>query len=153
MILDKLVNLKKYGNKEDLMYEAVEFAIGFDPANKPGKYVVAGKRIFADYYDMQTKELENLNFEKHKKYIDIQILFSGELFMGHCFAGSEPVSIAEYNAAKDVEKFNKPESFSRFKMAEGEFVIFCPDDYHMPDICVSKPAGIRKLVIKVSVDE
>ncbi len=152
MILDRLENIKEYFQGDTLLAKAVEFAVNFDPESEAGKYEIEGEKIFANYLHMPTKRLDNLKFEKHEKYIDIQVLYIGKLIMGHCFAENNPISIGGYNAENDVEKFSIPDTYSSLKMSEGEFAVFYPHDYHMPDLCLTEPEDVKKLVIKICVE-
>lgn len=152
MILDRLENINGYFCGDTLLAKAVEFAVHFDPESEAGKYEIDGEKIFANYLHMPTKLLDDLEFEKHEKYIDIQVLFAGELVMGHCFAENNPMSIGGYNAEKDIEKFSIPAKYSNLKMSAGEFVVFYPHDYHMPDICITEPEDVKKLVIKICAE-
>ena len=36
-----------------------------------------------------------------------------------------------------------------FKVPEGHVAIFFPDDAHIPDLCVERPAALKKAVLKV----
>ncbi len=150
MILEKLDNIKSCFNENTLLSKAAEFALSFNPDSPTGRYEVDGERIYAIYTHNTTQEASEKEFETHQKYIDIQLLYSGELIMGHTFgAGTE--STSEYNTKNDIQMFSKPKEYSKVAMTGGEFVVFFPHDYHMPDCCVTKPSGIKKLIIKVHV--
>jgi len=70
--------------------------------------------------------------------------------MGHTLDKGLDVT-REYSDEKDVEKYNRPEKYSHVVMKPGWFIVFFPQDLHMPDCMVDKQEKARKLVVKVKV--
>lgn len=91
-------------------------------------------------------------YETHHDYIDIQFLISGEEYIN-----SLPLEylneIKAYNKAIDaafyVEACIKPQELL---LGNGYFAILFPQDGHMPQLCVDKPTSVKKVVVKVKID-
>lgn len=58
----------------------------------------------------------------------------------------------EYDPRKDFQRLKTPEHFDFIALAPEKFVIFFPDDAHMPKVMVGKsPTRMKKIVFKVPV--
>jgi len=148
MIIDKFENLHLYFGEGSRLYKAVCYARDFDLLLPDGKYEVDGDNIFAECKTYNTKPVSERSFESHVKYIDVQVILNGEEMMGHTLDNNLEVSIA-YSHVKDVQKYNRPEKYSPIIMKPGYFIVFFPQDLHMPDCMVDKQEKTRKLVVKV----
>jgi YhcH/YjgK/YiaL family protein len=113
------------------------------------KIEIKGKQLFAIFQTYDSKPLDALKFEGHKKYIDIQFVYSGEEMIG--IAGLQQVSErAEYNVEKDIH-FSKVSRFSKWLLLPGDAAIFFPEDMHAPGMAVEQPGAVQKVVIKIAV--
>ncbi len=118
-----------------------------------GKYELAEGKIFAIIQDYKTKPEKEGKFEAHKKYIDIQFIVEGEenIATGQI----DDFDICEqYNEEKDV-CFLTPKNNDSYKfinLKEKEFAIFLPSDVHMPCICVNQPINVKKVVLKILIN-
>jgi YhcH/YjgK/YiaL family protein len=87
--------------------------------------------------------------ETHEKYIDIQLIVAGTDDMGW-----RPKSLCrqpsgEYDPNADLQFFtDTPNTW--LSLASGEFVIFFPEDAHMPMISSGR---IHKVVVKIAATE
>ncbi|MEW6087014.1 MAG: YhcH/YjgK/YiaL family protein [bacterium] len=110
---------------------------------------IDGNRIFVINSVYKTKNHFEQKFEGHRKYIDLQFVFSGEEMIK-----ISPIKysrkISEYDPGKDVQFFNA-ESFSTLLMKSGMLAIFYPDDIHAPGLDSGKTCLINKSVIKVRI--
>lgn len=76
-------------------------------------------------------------------------MVSGSELIGHDFLGEQVPSRA-YDETADYQLFAEhPVFFSRLE--KGMFAIFFPTDLHMPNIRVSTPMPVKKVVIKIAV--
>ncbi len=88
----------------------------------PGKLLIEGEDLFVILMEYETKDPGNCIMERHKKYIDIQLMLRGEEMMGvSTFAGQTPTT--PYDESKDAAFF-KPEYDSLLKVQQGQFTIF-----------------------------
>ncbi len=113
-----------------------------------GKYGILGDDVFAMISDYQTKMKETTKWEAHRKYIDLQVVISGEEFMG-ISALSKVTEPEEYDEQRDLIFFGNSEG--KFHIAKPG--IFFPSDAHMPGIQLNNSSPVRKLVIKIAFSE
>ncbi|MFY0256147.1 YhcH/YjgK/YiaL family protein [Chitinophaga sp. 30R24] len=150
MILDTLQNAHLYYRLGVKFIKAFEFLAQTDlTALEKGKYEIDGTNIFAMVNEYDTVDASTEQMESHKKYIDVQYMVSGSELVGHDFL-LEQVPSRAYDEVADFQLFaEQPMFFSRLE--KGMFAIFFPTDLHMPNIQVSTPMPVRKIVIKIAV--
>ena len=152
MIIDSIKNhaLYPYG---DLWTKAFEFLATATPELEDGKVVLDGDDLFAGIDCYETKARADAKLETHCKYADIQVLLSGteclEIFPKAGLTVSEP-----YDATRDAEFYEAPETAPvRITLTPGQFIVFFPEDAHMPCLNAGDSAKpVQKVVIKVRVD-
>jgi biofilm protein TabA len=148
MILDIFENTHRYTG----MYKG--FAKAFEFLSRPdlkelakGRYEIHDERIYGIVAREPGRRKEDEQLETHERYIDIQMILSGIDEMGW-----KPKSLCmqpagEYNQASDYQVFaDEPDAWVTVK--SGSFVIFFPEDAHMPMI---SSGNIHKVVVKVAV--
>jgi biofilm protein TabA len=113
------------------------------------KVEIKGKELFAIYQTYDSKPLSALKFEGHKRYIDIQFIFSGEEFIGVAGLGQITQPDA-YNDEKDIH-LSKVGRYSNWLMLPGEAAILYPEDMHAPCMAVNEPVAVKKVVVKVAL--
>lgn len=94
-----------------------------------------------------TKSIDESFSESHKKYIDIQFIVSGKERMGFGFI--EDFSHESYDPEKDLQKHAGKLNF--VDVEKNQFVIFFPEDVHMPGLIIDEPEEVIKVVVKVAV--
>lgn len=113
------------------------------------KIEIKGKDLFAIFQTYDSKPLSGLKFEGHKKYIDIQFIYSGEEFIG--VAGLDQISeAAPYDDEKDIH-LSKVARYSNWLMLPGDAAILFPEDMHAPCMAVSNPVPVQKVVVKIAL--
>lgn len=150
MIIDSIQNAHRYETLHPFFGKAFAHIRETDwSAAATGKYDIAGidlKAIVSEKQGMTEAE-STAKFECHDQHIDIQFCISGTERMGWKPRSACLSPKGEYNPDKDVLFFNDaPEMF--FKLHDGQFAIFFPEDVHAPMI---GDAVIKKLVIKVKI--
>ncbi|GFP74655.1 YhcH/YjgK/YiaL family protein [Clostridium fungisolvens] len=147
MIIDKLENGTEYYGLGGRIKKALEYLKGTDLAElEPGKYEIENDEIYAMVSEYDTKLVEGVLWEAHKSYIDIQYMINGSEKMGYTNAENIETTV-EYDAEKDILFGTAHGDF--VTVEEGMFIIFKPQDGHMPSISVEKPERIKKVVVKV----
>jgi len=132
---------------------AFEFLKTLTPDSETGKRLIQGDKIFAGVDCYETKSRADAKLETHRKYVDVQVLLSGseviEIFPKRGLTVSEP-----YNPEKDAEFYAKPsEPHAKVILKPGQFLVFFPDDAHMPCLMTgSSPEPVKKVVIKVAAE-
>lgn len=148
MIIDTLNNTSKYQSLDAGIRKAFNYLHETDLMSvAPGKYEIDGDDIFAIMQEYQTVSAEKEQLEAHKKYIDVQYIITGAEQVGHAFLHQQAPS-KTYDEKDDYWLFaDDPLFFSQFNA--GTFMIFFPEDLHMPCIMKDVPATVKKVVIKV----
>jgi len=152
MIIDKLENWEFYhfGPAWKLTFD---FLKSLTPDSIEKKYTLQGDDIFAYVMSYETKEPELAKLEAHQKYVDIQaVLIGSEGFEWFTKNGLE-VDVL-YDKSKDVEFFKRScPGTARVNIAPDSFVMFYPQDAHMPALIVDgKSEFIKKVVVKIKAD-
>ncbi|QLB21418.1 hypothetical protein A6B43_07745 [Vespertiliibacter pulmonis] len=123
-----------------------------DLANLP-----LGKQPLEDGIDMNVMEFttepaDRKQAELHRKFIDIQVLISGEEAIEYDVGMPDLSLYSEYNEDADYqltpETANKNVVILRPKM----FVIFLPNETHKPGVSINGDKLLKKLVVKVPVE-
>lgn len=149
MITDLLTNASTYFDLNERITKALRYLIDTDcQAIEAGRYEIDGSQIFAMVQDYTTKRPEEMKFESHRKYIDVQYVAKGEETMGYTDISRLSVT-QDYDAENDVMLFDG-EGVSLYLPA-GAFVILYPQDGHQPCVISGEPQAVRKVVIKVAV--
>lgn len=111
-----------------------------------GQYNIT-KEIYAVVQTCQPKIKNEQVLEKHKKYVDLQLVISGKEKIGWKFFDKKFKVLKKYNTKKDISFYsNTPDTFINLK--KGEFAIFFPEDTHAPLCCDNI---VKKCVVKIPV--
>ena len=114
-----------------------------------GSYKFDGDAFYVNVFTYQSKKEADCCFEKHKKYIDIQVVLEGEEIIG--FESEDKLTMtAEELESKDYMLFSLNEGYDRLRVGRGDFVIFFPHEPHAPAIAVNDEIStVRKAVFKI----
>ncbi len=148
MIYDELVYFSNYTGLHPLFKQVAEYITQNDLSLLPeGRYEL-GNGITLGVNEYMTRSVQESFIECHRKYIDIQVLGFGNEKVGVCSLNrSEQM---EYQVDKDFQKLNAEVSF--LTLLPGQFMVFFPQDGHMPMLMASGiPERVKKLVFKIPV--
>lgn len=118
-----------------------------------GRYSIEGDLIYAQVLDLETKPKLDILPEVHRRYLDVQYLFSGKERIG--FApdlGTNKIA-SEYDVERDILFYQEAELENELMMQAGCFAVFFPNDVHRPGCIDGEKANIRKVVVKVAMSE
>jgi len=147
MILDTLKNLGIYRRVNPLFKVASEYLEGIDRNQlEPGRYEVRSKEVYALVQEYTTRPRDQGRWEAHRKYTDLHFLLRGEELMGFANIASLR-SLGDYDSAKDVEHLEGDGIF--LTVPEGYFVVFGPEDAHMPCLEPGRSSTVKKVVLKI----
>ncbi|MDO3694386.1 YhcH/YjgK/YiaL family protein [Wenyingzhuangia sp. chi5] len=148
MIIDKLENHKLYRNLSDRIAMAFDYVTQTDLANTPiGTYEIDDDKVFAIVMEYITKDIEEANCEGHHAHIDLQYIISGTEYVGvTTLTDQKPIS---EDPEKDLDFYDTTSSLVKFDT--GTFMIFFPDDLHMPSVHIDTPEKVKKVVVKIKV--
>lgn len=149
MIFDTLNHSARYAVLESKLGAALKFLHETDLTALPvGRIEIDGDNLYALVQEYNTKPVEQGMWEAHRRYVDVQYVLRGQERMG--FASLENMVLGEYIPEKDFLPMSGKGNF--VDVFAGAFVIFFPQDGHMPGLCVDTPEPVRKIVLKVKVE-
>ena len=149
MILDSLENAHRYVTLNKGFPKAFEFLLRPNLNDLPvEKYEIDADRVYAMVAKDSGRKKEDALLEIHEKYIDIQLVLGGTDEMGWKSIISCKHPTGEYDKESDVQFFaDDPDAW--LPIERGFFVIFFPEDAHMPMISAGQ---LHKIVVKVAVE-
>jgi YhcH/YjgK/YiaL family protein len=150
MILDKIENCELYFKLGTRIQQAFEYLRNLDFSDlKAGKYHIDGDRLFALVIEYETKKADECLMEAHRKYLDLQYMYKGSEKIGYLLFDNQEI-IKNYDSEGDYALYNQT-NHSLFSFNAGSFVIFYPNDLHMPNIMLTEPEKIKKIVVKILI--
>jgi len=108
-----------------------------------------GDGMFAIDAAYMSKARNDVFFETHRKYIDVQAIVEGEEAMEIADRVRLTVDVP-YDGERDLVKYGDYTDASVLRARAGEIMIFYPVDGHMSH-AVAQPVLVRKTVVKVPV--
>lgn len=145
---------KQYTRNNKYWDEAFQFIKNTDLENiKPGVYIVDTGNVTAIISELSPKNKEEVKWEAHRNFNDLQYIIKGKAQMGVApLSSPNSVSSVAYDSKTDNENFNV--SGENYYDAEpGTFFIFSPNEIHRPAFKVDGSDQIKKIVIKVRVPQ
>ena len=149
MIADIIENAQDYYKLGENFQKGFEFLKNTDLKKlENGKYEIEGDNVFVSVQDYQTKPESEGKFEAHKKYADIQFIISGEEKIGYTnIRNCTPTTF--YDDTNDIVFLEGKGDF--ITAHENSFLIFMPQDAHMPCISIDDSKYVKKVVVKVKI--
>jgi YhcH/YjgK/YiaL family protein len=116
----------------------------------PGKYPIDGDNAYAMISNSPPKKLENVKWESHRKYIDLQYVISGKVKLGKAPVSKATVT-EPYSESREAANYTVEGKY--LTATPKEFFLFFPQDAHRPDIKIDGADSLKKLVIKIRYKE
>jgi YhcH/YjgK/YiaL family protein len=149
MIADRLVNAHRYSNLGPRIARAFEFLEQTDlDAAADGRHDIEGADLFALVQHYTSKTEAEGAWEAHRTYADLQFVVAGEERIG--YGPIERFEGRGHNSEKDLEFFTGQGDI--LTLEAGGFVLLWPGEVHMPQLAVTAPAPVKKIVVKIRVD-
>lgn len=149
MIIDLIRNAGNYYGYSLRLKKALQFLHTPEFLTvKVGRFEIDGSDIYGIVSEYETLSKEKTVFEAHRKYIDVQSILQGEELMGYAPLSSLRLS-GYYKNEDDYCLLEGNGSF--FTVKPGMFVVFGPEDGHLPGLAVNMPIQVKKLVLKVRI--
>lgn len=152
MIIDNIKNANSYKKLHQNIEKALEFIEKNDLKNfEDGKYEIS-QDVFGIVQTYKTKPQSEGKAEVHRIYTDIQYMISKAEKMGYKEL-SGFIEDEKYDEEKDIafSSLENSKDLEFVTVKEGDFVIFMPQDVHMPSIAVNEPCEIKKIIIKLKM--
>lgn len=134
-IISKLIEEIKNYDVHEMVKERIELSNG----------------AYAIINSYETKSEDVVRFESHRKYIDIQYMICGQERVYQADV-SELDIFSHYSEIDDVVFYHDPVECKESILSAGEYLVFGPSDAHKPSVMVDKPRRVKKVVIKVPVE-
>jgi YhcH/YjgK/YiaL family protein len=154
MILDRLENAKLYRPLSAHIMLALDYLRRTDFSQLPaGRQEVHGDRVWAIVQRYRPKPLDQIAWEAHRQYIDVQYVAVGTERMGYVPLDEGLTVRQAYDVQKDAILFDAAGDL--FTLSAGGFAIFTPYDVHAPGLARDLPesaAEVCKVVMKCRVE-
>ncbi|MFL0268636.1 YhcH/YjgK/YiaL family protein [Candidatus Clostridium radicumherbarum] len=149
LIFANIKDVQRYENLNINFIKAFKF-LNREGLNEllPGKYEIDGDHVYALVQEYETKELDNVKYEAHQKYIDIQYMVYGQEMVGYCNIDNLTTS-TPYNRESDYILLDGDGEM--LLLRSKEFFVFFPEDAHLPGIKAAEKLKVKKVVIKVRI--
>lgn len=114
-----------------------------------GRHEVDENGIYVMISEYNTRLKEQGMWEAHKKYIDLQLVLSGEEYLH--VSSLHHMKTGVYEEEKDFLPC-QGEVERTLHMVEGKAVLLMPDDVHMPNMSIDETISkVKKAVFKIPV--
>lgn len=107
--------------------------------------------IFALEQVFYTKHREECFIESHRKYIDFQLILSGNEQMEYVDIDKLEIENS-YDESKDLIIYKLTDETSKFLLQSGDLAIFFPDDAHIGLPMFQESKLVHKTVIKLPIE-
>lgn len=151
MIYDKIDNIELYRGLSKDIYLGLEFLKNARPDIEIGVHELS-PRVKAIVSEYKTKEVNEYGYEAHKKFIDIQYLLKGSEKIC-CLPLDQLIETKPYSEENDAAFYTTEQNPIEMTLESGYFAIFYPQDGHMPGLCVNEKMDVKKVVVKVRIEE
>lgn len=112
----------------------------------PGKYPIEGTEAYAMITAGAPKNIDDVKWESHRKFIDLQYVMAGKVKLGVTPVSSAKIT-APFDETRDAANYTAEGKY--YEATPEAFFLFFPQDAHRPDIKVDGYDTLKKLVIKV----
>ncbi|MBJ2118289.1 MULTISPECIES: N-acetylneuraminate anomerase [Proteus] len=152
MIFGHISDLATMPEMNPALRHAMEKALALDPASlAPGSYKIDDETLFMNVMTFETQPREQKRAELHQRYIDIQILLSGEEIIDFGIQGSAQ-DVTPYNETDDYQLTDTIIGQQTLTLTPNMFAVFMPYEPHKPGISAEKSVNVlKKVVVKLDV--
>lgn len=147
MILDCVENISAYEKISPAFATAMAWLSAHRDGNVDADRVELSEDVYVLHKFYDTKDEENCHYETHRDYIDVQFLVSGRESIG--WAPKKDLTEKEYLAHKDQYLLEGEGAI--LPLEPGQFMIFFPEDGHMPCVRRGEKSPVEKLIAKIRV--
>ena len=147
MIIDRIEEQERYYS----LHKDMEIAFAFlaEAADlEPGRYELENG-LFASIYENDTNQINTLDLEAHRKYIDLQYCMSG----GERMAWAHIQELNPVSADEERDLYMYTGKSTAVSIRPGMFYIMFPSDGHKAGAHNEFPKHYRKVVVKIPVQE
>jgi YhcH/YjgK/YiaL family protein len=151
VILDMLSHSARYEALHPGFARAFGFLRTVDGTQPLGRHELDGSRCFGLVQSYETKPEPEALFEAHRKYIDVQFVFSGRETLLWAPVDSMREQTLPYDEGKDFALWKPVANRTPLHLSAGMFAILYPEDAHAPGLRWDGASQVCKVVVKVAV--
>ncbi len=141
-------------NKYDLASPKFQTAFAFlkrtDLASLPVGWIELDNGVRASIQRYTSFYEDEVYFESHEKYFDVQFVIEGEEYCGVCSRQGLVVR-TPYSENDDIMFYENPDESGKVLLKAGDFIVLAPEDVHKPRLAAKEKMEIKKVVVKVPV--
>lgn len=155
MIIDSLDAIRRYQGFSKGIDVLIGWLANNDPAALPvGSNPIDGNRVFANVMDATTRYEADALYEAHHRYMDVQVDITGVERFKTCLSALEPASPFDEETDGGLFAACGEENALEGVLGPGRFVVFLPDEPHMPTLVPAdaESAPVHKICFKVLSD-
>lgn len=151
MIYDRITNINTYKGLSPDIYEGLKFLRQVSPDIAVGTHQI-NPRVNAIVSEYDTKKVNEHGYEAHRKNVDIQYLLLGEERIA-CLPIERLKETKPYSEENDAAFYAADLRPQELILGNGYFAVLFPQDGHMPQLCIDGPVPVKKVVVKVRIEE
>lgn len=151
MIIDSIQNFSFYSRLRPNIRKALSYIYQTDVKNLPiGTSLMQEEGVFADLVAYKTQPYEPLGWVSHQQHIAIHYLAEGQEYVGY-----SPIDLCivhqKYDAVQDLSFWKVSGDF--IVLQKDMFAIFFPRDVHQTGILLKESMAVKKLIIKIKIED
>lgn len=148
MIFDSWKNLLHYKGISPQLDRALDLAAALDFSSAENGRHEAENAVYYIKSSMQTRDIEEMDFEAHRRYLDLFLVLSGE----------ERIAVAPLETLHETKEYDSAEDYLLLKgrataniiLRPGAFAICFPSDGHISGGKVGRSASVcDRVVVKI----
>ncbi len=143
--IDKLTQYSEIPYAEDIVNFLNDY-MKTDMAE--GRFDIRGDELFATASRYFTQPNIERQFENHRKYIDLQIVFEGKEEIHWADTATLNMVSEEYSKGGDIA-FYTGESMGFVLLGGNQCAVLFEEDAHMPNVLHEKSEKVLKIVFKI----
>ena len=145
MIFDRLSNSSLYTSIHPRLKQAFHYLQTTDLTKlSPGRIDLDGDALYVLVQEYFPKPVSEGKWEAHRRYADVQYMLQGCERIDHGLI--DHMLLGEYDPEKDFQALSG--QGQTMLLEAGSFVVFFPQDAHMPGLATGKSELVKKIVFK-----
>ncbi len=149
-------NIKNFDSSKTIFSPMLLKALNYVKENdfmkmETGVYEIEGKDLYAQVFDIDTKDKSETRPEVHREYIDLQFSVCGNEIIGYAVDTDNNKISESLLEERDIIFYEACENEFELEMNKGDFAVFFPTDVHRPACKNGTSKNIRKVVVKVKI--
>ena len=151
MILDTLHQVSTYTALSPHFGNAFAFLRQVTDETPVGRHDIAGDDVFALVQRNNTTLVAERQYESHRKYVDVQYIQRGREVMYWAPLRLLKNITMPFDLEQDAALYGLIDEGVPMPVSAGQFVVFFPEDGHIPSCAWGESAEVMKVVVKVRV--